>query len=368
MNTSTAKNTSFSKVYFPNWDEIIHSYLSDLSRNDANKEFSDYVNVFFEKITEIKNIGFGNHIAQTMQIALTAEALQQNESSDEEINDFARNAFREFNQFNTIFELNSGDFISVDKEIERVLGLKPEVFRIPNLFGLNPEVPLYHPDDVAHVIRWAGIAYGVLSFPNFKIHSDTEYYKVNFRISTNLSSLPAIKEKKFLELEKKCFLKSDSSKENLRFPRYHLDKWYVYDADHFNYVKPKFVTSPEHSDAMNTLAYLMNAYILDLSPKYLLMLNSRRSFDRNKEIAFSINEAIKSNTGIENCFTENQIADTFAKTIRNKLYQICKKWDVFGSYEPIISEQQSLHYANKLGLLPVPNNVLSTIYKNISYE
>ena len=111
----------------------------------------------------------------------------------------------------------------------------------------------------------------------------------------------------------------------------------------------------------------MNAYLLDIHPKYLLMLNERKQFDRNKEIAFSLNKTIEQKCAVTDFYSENQIADTFAKTIRNKVYQTCKKWDSFGDYTEIMSEQQSVDYCNRLGLLPIPNSIISHIYRNISY-
>jgi hypothetical protein len=367
MNTKENKSRQFSKLNFPDWDEVIHSYLNEmkLASNDSN--ITEYVKVFFDKIEEIRNIGFGNHIAQTMQIALTASALSKPEADEKAVARKILNTLGEFNQFHSIFELNSGNFIYVDENIENIIGIPVSDFTISNLFALNPNVQLYHSDDVAHVIRWAGIAYGVLSFPNFKINSSKEYYKVNFRISTHNSSIPKIKEKKFIELEKKCFLKSSDDNDNLLFPRYHLDKWTVYDAENFSYVRPQFVSDPESSEYMNSLAYLMNAYLLDIHPKYLLMLNGRKQYDRNKEIALSLNKSIHEKIGIPDFYSENQIADTFAKTIRNKVFQACKKWDLFGDYTEIVSEQQSLDYCHRLGLLPIPNSIISHIYRNISY-
>lgn len=367
MERKASKNKQFSKIIFPNWDEVIHSYLNELNAEFPQTNFSEYVKIFFDKIEEIRNIGFGNHIAQTMQMALTASALTKPEVDKSIISSKISNLQGEFNQFHSIFELNTGNFIYVDPNVENLLGIHPNVFSIPNLFGLNPNITLYHPNDVSHVIRWAGIAYGVLSFPNFKINSSKEYYKVNFRLATELSNNPKIKSKKFVELEKKCFLKANDEEDNLKFPRYHLDKWTVYGAENFTYVKPQFVSDPHSSEIMNSLAYLMNAYLLDIHPKYLLMLNGRKQFDRNKEIALSLNKSIEETCGMVDFYTENQIADTFAKTIRNKVYQTCKKWDSFGDYSEIISEQQSLDYCHRLGLLTIPNSIISHIYRNISY-
>jgi hypothetical protein len=367
MERKSSKNKQFSKLTFPNWDEVIHSYLNEMNSEFPTVNISEYVKIFFDKIEEIRNIGFGNHIAQTMQIALSANALSKPEVEKSIISSKISNLQGEFNQFHSIFELNTGNFIYVDPNIETILGIHPNLFSIPNLFGLNPEIRLYHPNDVSHVIRWAGIAYGVLSFPNFKINSSKEYYKVNFRIATEISTNQKIKSRNFVELEKKCFLKANEDNDNLNFPRYHLDKWTVYDAENFSYVKPQFVSDPHSSELMNSLAYLMNAYLLDIHPKYLLMLNERKQFDRNKEIAFSLNKTIEQNCAVTDFFSENQIADTFAKTIRNKVYQTCKKWDSFGDYTEIMSEQQSLDYCNRLGLLPIPNSIISHIYRNISY-
>ena len=365
LKNSTAPKSS-NKISIPNWDDVSYETIKDLCAS-INQDHIEYSKRFLEKAGYIKKIGFGNHIAQTMQLAIEAEALNQPVESEYKKIAFEKH-IEEINEFYSVFELNKGEFIEVDNNIETILGLSISEFTIPNLFGLNPAFPLYHANDVSHVIRWAGIAYAVLDFPGIEIHPNREYYKVSFRINTEKSKLAHIKEKKYVTLEKKCFLKINSENLNFKFPRYHFDKWNVFSAENFEFVKPTFISNNIQSTILNTLSYLLNAAILDISPKYLLMLNERRTYDRNKEIANSINQKIKSRTNSNFEFTENQIADYFSKTIRGKITNMAIKWDKIGSYGEVVSEQQAITIAQQFGLLPIPDKILDTIYNCISFE
>jgi hypothetical protein len=169
-------------------------------------------------------------------------------------------------------------------------------------------------------------------------------------------------------LEKKCFLQLNEENPDFKFPRYHFDKWNVFPSDNFEFVKPYFVSSEKQSFILNKLSYLMNAYLLDISPKYLLMLDARKEFDRNKEIANEINSSIKKITEFDFQFSENQIADYFSKTIRNKIGSMAEKWDKIMEYGNVQSEQQAITIAQKFGLIPIPMDIKEWIYMNLSCE
>ncbi len=357
----------FSKIVFPNWDEVIYSFINqNLSSEPLNS--SEYFKSFFDKIDKIKNIGFGNHIAESMMLAIDASAFAAPDVSKNEIYDLLKKSMNEINEFYSIFDLSTGNFIEVDSTVEKKLGIKPELFTIPNLFALNPDNQFYHKSDVCQVIRWAGIAYAVLGLPNFKIDNFSDYYKISFRVPTNLSSNESLRLKKFVTLEKKCFLFCDTPSKSLKFPRYHFDRWSIYDAENFTHVQPLFVSSPEQTDNLNSLAYLMNAQLLDISPKYLLMINQKRFTDRNKDISNNINENIDLHHGASDYFSENQIADSFSKTIRNKVHNMSIKWDFVDDIKPISSDQQALETCTRFGLTPLPSRIEELIYKCITFE
>lgn len=363
--TQTGKNLG--KINFPNWDEIIYSYIKENISND-DQYLSDNFKSFFSAIEKIKNIGFGNHIAQTMTLAINSAAFENPEVQSEEIKDLVKKSLNDINEFYSVFELSSGNFAEIDSSLEKKLGISHEKFTIPNLFALNPEIPLYHKSDISHVIRWAGIAYGVLGIPIFKINDFNDYYKISFRIPTELSSIESIRNKKYITLEKKCFLMCDTPSKSLKFPKYHFDKWSIYDSEFFTYVQPLFVSSPEQGDKLNSLAYLMNAFLLDINPKYLLMINQKKFFDRNKEIANNINDKLEKLHHIPNHFTENQIADSFTKTIRTKVQNMSNKWDLLENINHINSDQQVLETCNKYGLTPIPSKIENLIYSCITLE
>ena len=365
-NDKTQNLAQISKIQFPDWQEI--SYQTIKSRcQEINQDHLEYSRIFLEKSEKIKSIGFGDHIAQTMQLALDLDCFNQNEVNN--YNKVNLNAqIEEINEFYSVFELNKGEFTEVDSKIIEVLGIEPNDFSILNLFAINQNSTLYHPEDVSQVIRWAGIAYAVLGFPGIEIHPNREYYKVSFRLRTSSSKLEYLRKKETVVLEKKCFLKISGAIEDFKFPRYHFDKWNVFPSDNFEFVQPYFVSNNSQSEILNTLAFLMNAYLLDISPKYLLMLDARRKFDRNKEIANCINSNLERITNTDFKFTENQIADYFAKTIRAKITQMAKKWDKINDYGTVVSEQQAINIAQKFGLLPIPENIAKDIFLNISCE
>ncbi len=364
---STTFGIEYSKILFPSWDDIIYSYIKQNLSDDSEKE-SNMFKSFFDRIDKIRAIGFGNHIAETMSLAIDASAFQNPEVQNAEILDLLKKSMNNINEFYSIFELNSGSFIELDSSIQNKLGLTSNDFTIPNLFALNPSNPLYHKSDVCHVIRWAGIAYAVLGLPSFKIEDFSDYYKISFRIPTSTSSNELISSKKYVTLEKKCFLFCDTPSQSLKFPKYHFDRWSIYDAENFTYVQPQFISSIEQTEKLNCLAYLMNAYLLDINPKYLLMINQKKFTDRNKEIANNINKNLEYKLGIISYFSENQIADSFAKTIRYKVQEMSEKWDFIDDKKHILSDQQAFETCNQYGLTPIPSKIEDLIYDCITLE
>ena len=170
-----------------------------------------------------------------------------------------------------------------------------------------------------------------------------------------------------ITLEKRCFPLFGLDDAGQPKQIYHFDQWSVLDALDFDYVKPRWITSPEQSVKMNALFYLFNAYLLDISPKHIAMLNEKLSADRNKAIANSFNAKIESGAGIKANYDEVQIGNSFSKTIRTKIASAMNVWDKRNGSNTVCieSDHDAIHYAKTLGLLPLPKVVEELIFKSV---
>ena len=54
-----------------------------------------------------------------------------------------------------------------------------------------------------------------------------------------------------------------------------------------------------------------------------------------------------------------------AKTIRPKLTELVQKWDSSHSSKSIENDNQAIHQAQKLGLLPIPEKIKALIYSRV---
>ncbi len=68
LKNSTAPKSS-NKISIPNWDDVSYETIKDLCAS-INQDHIEYSKRFLEKAGYIKEIGFGNYISQTMQLAI----------------------------------------------------------------------------------------------------------------------------------------------------------------------------------------------------------------------------------------------------------------------------------------------------------
>jgi hypothetical protein len=89
--------------------------------------------------------------------------------------------------------------------------------------------------------------------------------------------------------------------------------------------------------------------------------------DRNKAVAARLEENVFKNTGIEAQFEEQAVADCFAKTIRPRMEQTINAWEFRKKDDFCIleSDAQAMQAAKSLGLLPIPEKILKTIYSGV---
>lgn len=364
--TTKAKSTH---LVFPSWKSVLlETLLSEDTSDGKTKLTSEQTN---------STINFLDFVEESLCNKSTEDLLQlfANNALKAEIDDSLSNQIEKFkniciakNQFYTLYDIGKAEYCEVDQSIFKALGILPEQFELKSMLGLNKEVPLYHPDDLNHMIRWASLAYFIFDLPLFDWKTSDIYYNVSFRVGTSMSSSARLKKSGFVTLEKRCYPMVGIDSTGKQKPILHFDQWSVLDASLFEYVKPRWDISSDHTDFINELFYLFNAYLLNIPVKYLLMLNEKTKLDRNKAVAKSINDQFLAFAKLEVDFDEIQIGNAMAKSIRQKVEATYNLWDKrnFRNLIRITSDQEAIHFCKALGLLPIPHGLISRLYKAIS--
>lgn len=347
-------------IKFPNWKEITSEYSKRELNKDASLALQSIMNSKFELI---QNLIDTHHPAIAMKILADAEGNYIEGKSYKTILDYLDGVKLGVNEFQTVYSTKEQKYIHVGQNLPEVIGIESSEFTIESFLGFSNN-NFIHPSDLPHVIRYAGIAYSVLSLPCFTFKVNQDYYKVKFRANFPKSTINSIQNQTIC-LEKKSYLTIDESSSYLSFPNLHFDFWTASENDFSEIVNSKFVSDFTQTNQMNCIAYLLNAALLNFPIKYLLLLDERQNTDRNKEVAFSINRQIKEFTGLNFNLTEQQVGDSFSKTIRKKIGESFSKWSQIKEVEFPISEPQAIHQAQKLGLLPIPEKIKALIYSRV---
>jgi hypothetical protein len=137
------------------------------------------------------------------------------------------------------------------------------------------------------------------------------------------------------------------------------------DEAYFDCVQPMFVSNPIQTQNLNSLMYLINANLLGMSAKFITILHYKLLFDRNKEVANAINEQLQKITNSSYQFDEFQISDCLNKSIKPKLVECWSQWDRSARPDAILSDQESVNVARRLGLIPIPKKVLNLLFQHI---
>lgn len=360
------KNSN-STISFPKWKEIINCFIDENSKKDSFKlnEFKTKLDFFQSNARVITDDMANKSVSLAMQMMIGAAGeYVPGETLDSIIPRIKETGFSS-NEFYTVFDLLNSNYCVKDETLSEKLGIKPENFELYNLLGISGHPFHVHEEDLPHFIRWAGVAFLLFSLPGFTFQSNKDHFIIKFRVNVSSSEIPEISELKFVTLEKKCFLSNESVGNNDFIPRYHFDRWSIIPTSEDLFVKPQFVSDFQQSTFMNGLNYLFNASLLNFPIKYLLMLEERILQDRNKGISNELNRNILEHAGIEASFDEYQIGDYMAKTIRPKLTDLVQKWDSSNSNKIIENDNQAIHQAQKLGLLPIPDKIKTLIYSRV---
>ena len=360
------KNSN-STISFPTWKEIINCFIDENSKKDSFKlnEFKTRLDFFQSNARLITDDMANKSVSLAMQMMIGAAGEYVPGETLDSIIPRIKEAGFSSNEFYTVFDLLNSNYCVKDETLSEKLGIQPENFELYNLLGITGHPFKVHEEDLPHFIRWAGVAFLLFSLPGFTFQSNKDHFIIKFRVNVSSSEIPAISELKFVTLEKKCFLSNESVGNNEFIPRYHFDRWSIIPTNEDLFVKPQFVSDFQQSTFMNGLNFLFNASLLNFPIKYLLMLEERILQDRNKGISNELNRNIFEHAGIEASFDEHQIGDYMAKTIRPKLTELVQKWDSSNSSKIIENDNQAIHQAQKLGLLPIPEKIKTLIYSRV---
>jgi len=342
-------------IQFPTWREVVQ--LSVLEQeNTSSKSTIEKVNAFMSQSETISKDMANKTISIAMQMMIQASGQYlPNENIDDILPRLDETSILN-NEFYTIYNISNSTYEIIDDSIQQKLSISKNDFSLPNLLSITKGNISIENIDLPHFIRWAGIAFLLFSIPTFKFTSYQDYYLIKFKVIAN--------GKKYL-LEKKCYLSKKSIESRDTIPKYHFDKWTILPSSTQNVVKPVFVSDAEQTELMNNLAYIFNAALINFPVKYLIMLEERQYFDRNKEVGREMENSIKENANLTAEFSDIQIGDYFKKTIRKKIAETYTNWTGEEKKE-CSSETEAIQLATQLGLLPIPAGIKKLIYSRVS--
>ena len=350
-------NLKSSNVKFPNWKELINAFTFELKSEDMNSQtFRKKLEFFLSNANLITDDMATKSVSLAMQMMISKSGEYLPGESIDSILEKLKSSTFNSNEFYTIYNITESRYSQVDDTVETKLGINKDEFTLTNLLALTPGEIVVYEEDLPHFIRWAGIAFLLFSLPGFTFKSNSDYFTIKFRVRLN-------KNGKLVSLEKKCYLSNECISTKDFIPNFHFDKWTILPAESGNIVKPLFVSDFEQSDAMNSLSYLFNAALLNFPIKYLLILDERITNDRNKGVAVSMNDNIERFSTLKGNFTENQIGDYLAKTIRPKISQLSSVWT--NRNINIDNDNLAVIEAKSLGLLPIPQNIKDLMYARV---
>ncbi len=364
---SRKKNKS--KLHFPSWKAIFNDTIQNLRfKNEADFDHRPIdTHRIVNDIAGLREILLSRNLEMLFAHSPQYESTYYNDRNLDDVLAHFKSLPVRPNEFYAVFDLHTCYYREMDSKLDDLLGLKPDDFNVPALMQKDSFTHIFHPRDHYHMLRWACLAQAMVAERIFRWESLQDQFRIRFRVRTQKSNVAAYREHEFITLEKICFLFNEESEHGC-LPSLHIDKWLIYDRSEFDQVRPAWLGSIERQGALNAVLYLMNAALIQFPVQYLVYLHERSIADRNKAIASRLNEQIFRNSGIEANIEEQAIADCFAKTIRPRMEQTLNAWEFRkpGDYCTLESDSQAVQAARSLGLLPIPEVLLNSIYKGIT--
>lgn len=363
----TLRRDNRSGFIFPEWDELImdlaHSYGSS-SGLDA-----DLVRRHFKAINQlfplVRDGITTNPAAVVMSTIGKAAGVYQGEVPLKSIIALAKRAKFAPNEFFAVYDSMEKRFIYVDESVESVLGYRAEDFTLEALIGASSGHNFCIAEDSPHKIRWAGIAYLIMSLPGLSFKSMKEQYAISFRINTSTSSREDLSKAGQVVMTKRSFFFTDEKSAREGLPRYHINRFSIHDISQHTYIKPVFESDFNQSYYMNLLSVLCNGAMIGLDPKFIAILDEKAKQERNKAVAWAMNGEIRKHSKIKKEISESHVADCFMKTIKPNIEYAANAW--LKPTSPIIIESDSdaIEYGRKMGLIPLPDGIREMIYKSV---
>lgn len=357
------------KLYYPSWKSVLIEVMEQARMRSAH-EFdarpSDY-GLLSAQLDVLREILMARDLNLLFsQVPSYDSTYYKGEALEHVMQQFKSLPIRP-NEFYAVFDLHACRYREMDQKIDDLLGLNPEDFNIPALMQSDAYTHIFHVRDHYHMLRWACLAQMMVATRMFKWKSLEDQFRIRFRVRTQKSSNASYREHEYITLEKLCFLYNGEMNGSV-MPQLHIDKWLIFDRSEFDHVRPMWISNIERQSNLNDALYLFNASLIQFPVQYLVYLHERNFADRNKMIAHQLNEHIGKHTGIQAELDEQQVADCFAKTIRPRMMQTVNSWEHRrpGDLASIESDVQAVAAAKALGLLPIPERILKTIYKNIT--
>lgn len=358
-------------LHFASWESLIEQLVHDLQHSGLMACAPDHtmLNDVFGKLDTLKQILKDYAPGKVHEFLGRAHGIYRPGESYETVVERMKQVPIGRNEFYTVFDMRINDFTAVDPKVEELLGIPPKSFHIQALLGNAGRESLHHPADVHHWVRWGALGYLLISLPYFSFASMENCFVLKFRINTRQSEIPALREAGYVLLEQHSYPYFETGTDGVSRPTYHFDRWSVFDASLADGARPYCSTETKLSTHINALMHLLNAAVVGLPPKYVLLLNERLHTDRNKEIAHSLNEKINQAAGIEARFDEFAVGNYFSKSIRGKLAETLSIWEKRrkDEYYTIESEPRAVQAARTLGLLPLHDWVEKHLLKSAHY-
>ncbi|MFT3911599.1 MAG: hypothetical protein QM737_19395 [Ferruginibacter sp.] len=364
-------NVSKEKISFPTCrDLLIKGFEMAYDFCEKPKSgFCDFIVSALQHLNQIEHY-VNSYNNETISKLVASNGSSNNELNETELKELVsrfKERWKSENQFFTIFDVSAVKEVYIDPRIKDVLGFDETDFKTASIEVLDKEFSIYEREELYNIMRFALIAYFLFTMPLFKLNPEKDYYVAKFRIRTHRSRNKQLKERKYAYAEKKCFFSYKYNAEGRMSSQYHFDLYTILAEPEHDYFYSNIISNPEQSIYMNMVSYLINLFLLDVSPKYLLLLDEKQHTDRYKEIADKVEKNIYKHAGLSLKTTEHQVADYFSKSIRKRIAQVFNQWDQRrnGNLIHIANDIEAVERAKQLGLLPIPANVKKLMYQHV---
>lgn len=346
---------------FPRWDEVaISLFLKDSVQHENTvppslKSFlgliSDVEKNFTIPPSDIELIGLSQKYGLKRNDALEV-------MSEDKIKEQTSDLPMSGNEFYLVGDTLAMEFLWRSENTKDLMGLASnEDFNYMKICGMDDRDELYHPEDVAHIVRFGTNVLIIVAISGFAISPYTDYYEVNFR--TGWSD-----KRKHKTITRRCYLSNwPERKEGTR----HFDSWRVTDGhERFHHLQWLLHCSDGNSlRLLNGMFYILNCVLLGITPHEAILANLIAQQDTKYKDTF--NHAVADALGISEFQYENQ------QTYFNQKSQLKNKIDslIFnltrGHNFKIKPTSESFHFrCGQTGILGMNQEVQECIWKNVN--